>query len=358
FSGHAYNTTVARFSPSGFYCASADITGTVKIWDTVGEDQSVKGEYKVLSGKWHCLQSDSCSWRWRREAFGHAFLADSAASTGQISGHSKASHLEWVINAVSIRFQRPSRATTASDDNSIVFHQGVPFKYDKAIRTHTKFVQDVQFGPSGDHFASVCSDSKIFLYDRKTGETVAELSDGPHKGTAMSCSWSPDSKSFFTTSLDRTVRLWDIEARKSLQTWTVGSGVPNQQVGGVWSGISDLASLSMSGDLNIFDPRTGDKPARIPQVCTITAASSVSSSTFFAGSADGRVLIYDTDSTSPSDVVQLVGGSLHTSLVSDMATASSEKVFTTGCDDQIREIEGSTYTFVVFHSMSLFYHIG
>lgn len=353
FSGHAYNTTVARFSPSGFYCASADITGTVKIWDTIGEDQSVKGEYKVISGKVNDLAWDGESKRIvavgdGREKFGHAFLADSGASTGQISGHSK------VINAVSIRYQRPFRAATASDDNSIVFHQGVPFKYDKTIRTHTKFVQDVQFGPSGDHFASVGSDSKIFLYDGKTGETVTELTDNPHKGTIMSCSWSPDSKSFFTTSLDCTVRLWDIETRKSLQAWTVGSGVPNQQVGGVWSGISDLVSLSMSGDLNVFDPRTGDKPTRILQAPqkAITAASSTSSSTFFAGSADGRVLSYDTDSTSPSDAVQLVGGTLHTSLVSGMATANSGKVFTTGYDDQIREIEGSTYTPASISSLS------
>lgn len=56
----------------------------------------------------------------------------------------------------------------------------------KTIRTHTKFVQDVQFGPSGDHFASVGSDSKIFLYDGKTGETVAEFTDSPHKGTIVS----------------------------------------------------------------------------------------------------------------------------------------------------------------------------
>jgi WD40 repeat protein len=313
----------------------------------------VKGEYKVLSGKVNDLAWDGESKRIvavgdGREKFGHAFLADSGSSTGQISGHSK------VINAVSIRYQRPFRAATASDDNSIVFHQGVPFKYDKTIRTHTKFVQDVQFGPSGDHFASVGSDSKIFLYDGKTGETVAELTDSPHKGTIMSCSWSPDSKSFFTASLDCTVKLWDIEARKSLQTWTVGSGVPNQQVGGVWSGISDLVSLSMSGDLNIFDPRTGDKPTRILQAPqkAVTAASSTSSSTFFAGSADGRVLSYDTDSTSPSEAVQLVRGTLHTSLVSGMATASSGKVFTTGYDDQIREIEGSTYTPASIPSLS------
>jgi WD40 repeat protein len=87
----------------------------------------------------------------------------------------------------------------------------------------------------------------------------------------------------------------------------------------------------------------------------ITAASPTSSSTFFAGSADGRVLLIDTDSTSPSNAVQLVGGTLHTSLVSGIATASSGKVFTAGYDDKIREIEGSTYTSVVSHSASLLY---
>ncbi|KAG1760649.1 WD40-repeat-containing domain protein [Suillus occidentalis] len=328
FSGHAYSTTVARFSPSGFYCASADTTGTVKIWDTIGEDQSVKGEYKVLSGKINDLAWDGESKRIiavgdGREKFGHAFLADSGSSTGQISGHSK------VINAVSIRCQRPFRAATASDDNSIVFHQGVPFKYDKTIRTHTKFVQDVQFGPSGDHFASVGSDSKIFLYDGKTGETISELTDSPHKGTIVSR---------------------NIETRKSLQVWTVGSGVSNQQVGGVWSGINDLVSLSMSGDLNFLVLRM-TLFVQAPQKA-ITAASPTSPSTFFAGSADGRVLSIDTNSTSPSDVVQLVGGTLHTSLVSGMATASSGKVFTTGYDDQIREIEGSTYTPASIPSLS------
>jgi WD40 repeat protein len=43
----------------------------------------------------------------------------------------------------------------------------------------------VRYAPSGDHFASVGSDSKIFLYDGKTGETVAEFTDSPHKGSIV-----------------------------------------------------------------------------------------------------------------------------------------------------------------------------
>jgi len=55
----------------------------------------------------------------------------------------------------------------------------------QTIKTHTKFVQDVRYAPNGDHFASVGSDGKIFLYDGKAGETLAEFSEG-HSGTAVS----------------------------------------------------------------------------------------------------------------------------------------------------------------------------
>ena len=129
--------------------------------------------------------------------------------------------MKWVIpqvvNALSIRHQRPFKAVTASDDCCIVFHSGVPFKFDKVcvaslcsliyvcrrrksfvlfynkltkylqtIKTHTKFVQDVKFSPSGDHFASVGSDAKLFLYDGKTGDTIGEFSGDLHKGSAVS----------------------------------------------------------------------------------------------------------------------------------------------------------------------------
>lgn len=92
------------------------------------------------------------------------------------------------------------------------------------IKTHSKFVQDVKYAPSGDYFASVGSDAKIFLYDGKTGDTIAEITEDAHSGTIVSiespsycagatdanqtaCSWSPDSKSFSTSSVDRTVKL-------------------------------------------------------------------------------------------------------------------------------------------------------
>lgn len=45
-------------------------------------------------------------------------MFDTGSSTGDIIGHSK------TVNAVSIRRQRPFRASTASDDATIAFHHG------------------------------------------------------------------------------------------------------------------------------------------------------------------------------------------------------------------------------------------
>ncbi|KAK7462716.1 WD40 repeat-like protein [Stygiomarasmius scandens] len=342
YSGHVQNTTVARISPSGYYCASADSVGTVRVWDTVGDDQVLKGEYKVISGKINDLEWDGESKRILavgdgKEKFGHAFMFDSGSSTGEIVGHSKP------INSVSIRHQRPFRAATAADDALIIFHQGAPYKYDKTIKTHTKFVQDVRYAPSGDVFCSVGSDSKIFLYDGKTGDTLAEVTDSPHKGSIMASSWSPDSKSFITSSADCTVKLWDVESRKAVTTWTIGSGVNHQQVGGVWSGESDIVSLSLSGDLNIIDPRTGDKPRRViraPQKA-ITAISPLSSGTFIAGTADGRVLSYSTSSGEST----LLDGDCHTSLVTGLAPSPDGKIYSIGWDDRVREIENDGNAF-------------
>ncbi|KAF8652390.1 hypothetical protein AX16_004418 [Volvariella volvacea WC 439] len=344
FSGHVQNATVARISPTGYYCASADVVGNVKIWDIVGEDQTIKGEYKVISGRVNDLEWDGESKRIiavgdGKEKFGHAFMVDTGSSTGDIIGHSK------TINSVSIRHQRPFRAATASDDGLIIFHHGAPYKYDKTIKTHTKFVQDVRYSPSGDIFASVGSDAKVFIYDGKTGDNLAEFTEGAHTGTIYGCSWNADSKSLSTSSADRTVKLWDVETRKPVTTWTLGTGIDNQQVGNTWSSNHGIVSLSMSGNLNVFDPRVADKPARILEAAqkSITSIAPAVSGTLVVGTADGRVLSYTTD-TGESNHAQGTG---HGSIVTDLAASpQGGPIYSVGFDDHVREIQPDGKSFV------------
>jgi len=120
-------TSVARFSPSGFYVASGDVSGAVRVWDAV-EAVNTKGEYHIISGRINDIAWDGDSQRIiavgdGRERFGHCITADSGNSVGEVSGHSK------VVNSVSMRQQRPLRAATVSDDSSMCFLHGAPFNF-------------------------------------------------------------------------------------------------------------------------------------------------------------------------------------------------------------------------------------
>lgn len=43
-------TTVAKYAPSGFYVASGDQSGKIRIWDTTQATHILKAEYPVISG--------------------------------------------------------------------------------------------------------------------------------------------------------------------------------------------------------------------------------------------------------------------------------------------------------------------
>ncbi|XP_021340511.1 WD repeat-containing protein 1-A-like [Mizuhopecten yessoensis] len=47
---HTTQATVAQWSPSGFYIASADTSGKVIIWDTTQKEHINKCEYQPISG--------------------------------------------------------------------------------------------------------------------------------------------------------------------------------------------------------------------------------------------------------------------------------------------------------------------
>jgi WD40 repeat protein len=146
-----------------------------------------------------------------REKFGHAFMMDTGSSCGEIVGHSK------IANGVSIRTNRPFRAVTCSDDMTVNFYHGVPYKFQFSLTDHSRFVTTAKFNPSGNQFASTGLDGKIFLYDGSTGAKLKEILDpdqNGHKGGILGLSWSPNSKQFITSSADTTVKLWDVETNK------------------------------------------------------------------------------------------------------------------------------------------------
>ena len=340
YSQHTQPTTVARISPTGYYCASADQAGNVRVWDLVGDEQIIKNEVKVIAGRINDLAWDGESKRIiavgdGRERFGHAFSFDSGSSVGEVTGHSRQ------INAVAIRKERPFRAVTAGDDNNLVFYHGAPYKYNKTINTHTRFVQDVAYAPNGDHFVSVGSDSKVFVYDGKTGDTVVELSakaSGGHTGTIYAVSFSPDSKKIATAGADGFVKVWDIAAEKVEASHDFNGQssqkVDDQQVGIVWAG-SRIISLSFSGDLNVIEEGSS-KISKLHGACKSFGVRSLDvaedGKTLVGGSYDGKVLSWSPDGTCKP----VTGGDSSSAVLGIHATRDG--AFVVSMDDSVRKI--------------------
>lgn len=304
----------------------------------------ITGDYHIIAGRINDLAWDGDSQRIiavgdGKERFGHCITADSGNSVGEISGHSSQ------INCVSIRQQRPLRAATGSDDTSLVFYHGAPFKFNTSLRgQHNRFIFGTAFAPDGSVFASVGADKRIWLYDGKTGEAKGQIGDGVHSGSIFGISWSKDSKKFVTASADQTVRIWDPEAGKAIQTWRMGeegtTSIPDQQVGVVWpTGRSDglVISVDLEGNLNYLVDGN-PKPTRVVRghQKNITTAG-ISGSTFATGSYEGRVLAWDV-STGLADKVE---GASHSNYVAGITTSDSKneaELYTVGWDDTLRSI--------------------
>ena len=62
--------------------------------------------------------------------FGHVFTWDSGNSVGEIMGQSGS------INSCDLRKDRPMRCVTASEDNSVAFFEGPPFKFKSTLNEH------------------------------------------------------------------------------------------------------------------------------------------------------------------------------------------------------------------------------
>ncbi|KAI0472598.1 WD40 repeat-like protein [Xylariaceae sp. FL0804] len=352
YTGHTSQTTIARFSPSGFYVASGDVSGSVRVWDSL-EAVNTKGEYHIISGRINDIAWDGDSQRIiavgdGRERFGHCITADSGNSVGEVSGHSK------VINSVAMRPMRPFRAATVSDDMAMCFLHGAPFKFNsKSAGLHKGFVLGTAFSPDGNTLVTVGADKRIQLYDGKTGEPTKTIGEGEHTGSIFAVSWAKDSKRFVTASADQTVKLWDVEAGQVVQTWRFGGdggiSVPDQQVGVVWPhGRSDglIISLSLSGDLNYLKEGSPE-PTKVIQghnkgITALGSGSDGKGQTIWTGSFDGRICGWDVSSGTGT----VVDGQSHTNQVTAFATSSGPgRAYSVGWDDTLRIVDESAATF-------------
>ncbi|CAM9279760.1 unnamed protein product [Ascophyllum nodosum] len=256
YRGHNAKTTVAKFSPNGFWVASADITGKVRIWAWDNPEHQLKIEVFGLGGAVKDLAWGPESKRIVCCGAGsgvnaRAFMWDTGSNLGEVTGHSKR------VISCDYRQVRPYRVMTASEDTRTIFYNGPPFKMDHSNNDqHTNFVNCVRFSPDGSKIATCSSDKKIWLYDGSTGAPLSTIGSAPdaHTGSIYSLAWSPDASTIATSSADKTVRLYDAASGACAETWTVSDkpGVGDMQVAVAFCG-NQAVSVSLNGNINVLD---------------------------------------------------------------------------------------------------------
>lgn len=148
------------------------------------------------------------------------------------------------------------------------------------------------------------------------------------------------------------MKIWDVEAGKTTQSWRLGPdtiSVPDHQVGVVWPNRSDklILSLSLSGAINyLVQGQQEPRQVLYGHQKSITAFTQLDSPpTLWSGSSDGQVLYWKSPS-SESATATPVDGEPHKNYVSALADdTTNSAVLSVGWDDTLRNMDARSGTF-------------
>jgi WD40 repeat protein len=261
FGEHKATVNVAKASPNGRHVASGDAHGQVLIWEIRKNDFSLRNTFPINTS----VKDISWSPDNKRivvagasngDSFVIPLLVDSGNTVGTCPGN-----LGTVLS-VDYKPTRPFRIISGGEDRLVCFFDGPPFKFGHTCRDHTNYVTSVRFSPDGSQFFSTGNDSKIYLYDGKTGEKTGEFKGSPkksrHAGTIASACWSPDGKQLLTAGADKTCKVWNMEDKSlvaNIPMATIDVKRPEleaMQVSCLWFK-DKTVSVSLSGAINFLD---------------------------------------------------------------------------------------------------------
>lgn len=365
YRGHAYPTTVAKFSPNGYWVASADLSGKVRIWSWDNPEHILRLELAVFAGEVYDLDWDFESKKIVAVGEGSMSMAkvfawDTGTTTGEISGHAKR------ILTASFKPCRPIRIMTGGEDFKTIFHTGPPFKLDHSNTTHTNYVNCVKYAPNGSLIVSVSNDKKIQFFDGATGNPTTSIPEA-HEGSIYSVAWNPQSTQIATASADKAIKIWEVATLQNLRTLSVS---PDPQLGDMqmsllWNA-NYLISVSLNGNMNYFTPSTTttttdstgtgaavalvypQKVIHSHQVAITSMFYDRNTSQLFTGSYDGVVCSHSIETgvirrMSGQDKKSLTG-SAHSGKVTGI-TLSEGVLTTVGWDDKMRIADPNTSNF-------------
>ena len=248
YRGHNHTTTVAKVSPNGYWVASGDVSGKLRVWSWDNPEHLTKLEYPAFSGPIHDIDWGDESKKIVVVGEGSGVMAkvitwDTGNSAGEMLGHSKR------ILSCAFKPTRPYRIFSCAEDFKVCFFSGPPFKLQHSRQPFTNFANCIRYSPDGK-FAVCVGEKKIQLFDGATGEETICV-EKAHEGTVYSASWNPDSTKFATAAADKTVKVWNL-ALECLVVHSFANVVGEMQVSVCWTKTS-LVSVALNGNITVLN---------------------------------------------------------------------------------------------------------
>lgn len=256
YSGHKFKTTSCEISPNGCFVASGDESGCLKIWfidDGWNKFSHQAFENKILGIHWNEKGDRIMIYGFGKKVFARYISWDTSNTMGDMTGMTK--------NVISgdLKKEKPFYYVVASEDLSFRMYSGMNPKSLYINRSHSNFISNIKFSPTGSKFALVTLDKKVFLYETETGNVIKSYekdNELQHKGGVICLVWLTEDV-FATGSLDKTVKVWNIQSdsNKTLYPIPEKDGLSGKDIY-VQCGINYthdyLISLNLDGSLNLW----------------------------------------------------------------------------------------------------------
>uniref|UniRef100_A0A1Y1LB70 GATOR2 complex protein WDR24 n=2 Tax=Photinus pyralis TaxID=7054 RepID=A0A1Y1LB70_PHOPY len=122
------------------------------------------------------------------------------------------------VNKVNFHSSEPNRLISGSQDGTMKYFD---IRCKTSVATfvsNTESVRDVQFSPHTPHtFAAVSENGSIQLWDIRRPEKCQHQFTA-HSGPVFACDWHPEMTWLATASRDKTIKVWDLGSKPSLES--------------------------------------------------------------------------------------------------------------------------------------------
>lgn len=148
----------------------------------------------------------------------------------------------------------PDRQYFTSSDNGgelRIWEKAKDWQLSNILFTFNDTIREAAWSPDGRWIANTAAYT-VYIWDVETGELVHNLKG--HKELVGHIEWSPESNHLASTSDDKTIIIWDIEAGSKRMTLYHNTYVSSA----AWSPDGTMiASGDSDGFIHLWDPKTG-----------------------------------------------------------------------------------------------------